>query len=193
MRVNARACKLFVLSLAIGLSVAVCAQAPAEPAAAGPAPVPEIAPRPEDVATMDGIINAFYEVISGPAGQPRQWARDRTLYIPGIRFVIMSIGKDGKPRVEVNTHQEYVDQNDARMVKSGFFEAEIHRETRRFGNIAQVFSTYEVRLAKGGPVLGRGVNSIELFWDGSRWWIASATWETEREGNPIPQDLLPGK
>ena len=179
------------MTLAVGLSVALGAQAPAPPAVSVSIAVPEIAPRPEDVATLDGIIKAFYDVISGPAGQPREWARDRTLYIPGVRFVVVDVGKDGKPLVEVNTHQEYVDGNDARMVKGGFFETEIHRETMRYGHIAQVFSTYDVRRTKDGPVLGRGVNSIQLFWDGSRWWIASATWEPESAGNPLPKGLLP--
>ena len=52
--------------------------------------------RPEDVATIDGIIKAFYDVISGPAGQPRQWQRDSTLYIPRVQFVAMSV-ENGKP------------------------------------------------------------------------------------------------
>lgn len=73
----------------------------------------------------------------------------------------------------------------------GFDEREIHRVTQRFGNIAHVFSTYETRAKPGGPILGRGINSIELFWDGKRWWIASAIWDDERPGNPIPKEYLP--
>jgi hypothetical protein len=153
--------------------------------------VPPAEPRLEDISTLDGIIAAFYEVISGPAGEPRQWSRDRTLYIPGVRFVAMTETKEGRPLPEVTSHQQYVDRSDAELVENGFFESEIHRVTRRFGNIAHVFSTYEIRREKDGPVLGRGVNSLELYWDGSRWWIAAATWETERQDNPIPADLLP--
>ncbi len=193
-----RALSLVVLAVAFFPAVAAHAQTPpAGPAAASKAPAPgsvpvaDVAPRPEDVSTMDGIIRAFYEVITGPPGQPRQWARDRTLYIPGVRLVSMSVGKDGKPRAEVATHQEFVDRSDARMVKGGFYEQELHRVTKRFGNIAHVFSTYETRLAKNGPVIGRGVNSIELFWDGTRWWIASAIWDGERDDNPLPKDLSP--
>ena len=62
---------------------------------------------------------------------------------------------------------------------------------RRFGNIAHVFSTYEFRATERGRVQGRGVNSIEMFWDGQRWWIAAAIWDDERPDNPIPRDLLP--
>lgn len=153
--------------------------------------VPTQAPRPEDVGSVDGIIRAFYDVISGPAGQPRQWGRDRTLYIPEVRFVSMDVGKDGAVQARVMSHQQFVDGSDAMLVKRGFYETEIHRVTRSFGNVTHVFSTYEMREKPDGPLLGRGVNSIQLFNDGKRWWIASATWDEEREGNRIPKEMLP--
>jgi hypothetical protein len=153
--------------------------------------VPTIAPRPEDVATLDGIMRAFYDVISGPAGQPRQWARDRTLYIPGVHFVSLSTDSAGHVRADVVDHQMFVDRSDASLVRRGFFEIEIHRTTARFGSAVHVFSTYEMRERADGPVFGRGINSIELFWDGTRWWIAGAQWDDERPDNPIPQEYLP--
>jgi hypothetical protein len=153
--------------------------------------VPAIAAQPADVATIDGVMKAFYEVISGPAGQPRQWSRDRTLYIPEIRFVSMDVDSKGKPVPRIVTHQQFVDASNPSMVAKGFDEREIHRVTKRFGNIAHVFSTYETRQTPGGPLTGRGINSIELFWDGDRWWIASAIWDDERPDNPIPKEYLP--
>ena len=156
-----------------------------------PIPVPTIEPSPADVGSIDGMVRAYYAVINGPAGQPRQWSRDRTLYIGDVRFVSMSVDKDGKPVAHVQSHQEYVDGSDADMVAKGFDEREIHRVTQRFGNIAHVFSTYETRRTPGGPVIMRGINSIELFWDGKRWWIANAIWDDERPDNPIPKEYLP--
>src|SRR5882724_376416 len=94
--------------------------------------VPKIAPRTEDVATLDGIIAAFYDVISGPAGKPRQWSRDRTLYIPEIKFLEPRRSK-GAITPLVMDHQSYVDRVDASMVKDGFYEREIHRVTETFG------------------------------------------------------------
>ena len=136
----------------------------AQPALApGQATVPTIPPRPEDVATVDGVIKAFYDVISGPAGQPRQWARDRSLHIPGVKFVATGIGKRG-PYAAVMDHQGFVDRTDSGFVRDGFFEREIHRVTHAFGNIRHVFSTYEERRTPDGPVVGRGINSIQLFW-----------------------------
>jgi ketosteroid isomerase-like protein len=166
---------------------------PGAPAAAAQSvAVPVLQPREEDVATIDGIVGAFYDVISGPAGQPRQWGRDRTLYVPGIQFVAMS-ERNGRPVMDVMTHQQYVDGSNAGFVRDGFFEREIHRVVSRFGHIAQVFSTYETRRKADGPVVERGVNSLQLAWDGERWWIASATWDDERPGNPIPPELLPSR
>jgi hypothetical protein len=176
----------FLVSLFSGLSMAQQAPAPH-------IDVPAIVPRPEDVASIDGIMKAFYEVISGPAGQARQWSRDRTLYIADIRFVSMSEDKAGRPKASVVSHQQYVDSSDAILLKEGFYENEIHRVTEKFGNIAHVFSTYESRLKADGPVIARGINSIELFYDGKRWWIASAVWDEERPDNPLPPQYLPEK
>lgn len=151
-------------------------------------PAQSLAPRPEDVATIDGIIKAFYDVVSGPAGVPRQWQRDSTLYIPRVQFVAMSIEK-GKPVAAVMDHGEFARRYEGAFVDRGFFERETKRVTQRFGNIVHVLSAYEYRATENGPVQGRGVNSIQLFWDGTRWWIASATWDDERPGNPIPAEL----
>ena len=153
--------------------------------------VPTIAPRSEDVSSIDGVMKAFYEVISGPAGQVRQWSRDRTLYISDIRFVAMSEDKAGKPVAHVVSHQQFVDASDPILVKRGFYESEIHRVTQKFGNIAHVFSTYESREKADGPVIDRGINSVELFYDGKRWWIASNIWDDERTDNPLPAEYLP--
>ena len=156
-----------------------------------PVRVEMIAPRPEDVSSIDGMVKAYYAVITGPPGRPREWSRDRTLYIPDLRFVETGADASGKTFAHVLSHQQYVDSADAGMVREGFDEREIHRVTQRFGNIAHVFSTYETRRTAGGPLIGRGINSIELFWDGKRWWIASAIWDDERPGSPIPKEYLP--
>ena len=156
-----------------------------------PVSVSAIAPRPEDVGSIDGMVKAYYGVITGPPGRPREWSRDRTLYIPDLRFVAMEVDDAGKPVARIMSHQQFVDASDGRMVREGFDEREIHRVTQRFGNIAHVFSTYETRRTPDGPIIGRGINSIELFWDGKRWWIASAIWDEERPGNPIPKEDLP--
>ncbi len=152
--------------------------------------VPTLKPLERDVATQDGILAAFYDVISGAAGVPRQWGRDRTLYISGVRFVSLGYA-GGRIRVHVYDHQAYVDATNSFFLSKGFFENEIHRSAVRFGNFTHVLSTYESRNTADGPVIARGINSVQLFRDGVRWWIAGAVWDDERPDNPIPPDLLP--
>lgn len=152
--------------------------------------VPPAAPRAADVGSVDSVVQAYYDVITGPAGQPRQWSRDRSLYIPDLRFVATGFAQ-GRPYARVMTHQDFVDASDSAMVHDGFFEREIHRVTRRYGNIAQVFSTYEEHRTADGPVEGRGINALQLYWDGTRWWVASAIWFEEDPTHPIPKEFLP--
>jgi hypothetical protein len=49
-----------------------------------------------------------------------------------------------------------------------------------------VWSTYASSREPGGEPLSRGINSIQLYHDGQRWWIMSWIYDREREGNPIP-------
>jgi len=103
----------------------------------------------------------------------------------------MAEDKAGHPVAQIASHQQFVDASNAILLKEGFYEREVHRVTQKFGNIAHVFSTYETRLQAGGPVLSRGINSIELFYDGKRWWIASNIWDDERPDNPLPPEYSP--
>ncbi|HZE74463.1 MAG TPA: hypothetical protein VE091_04080 [Gemmatimonadales bacterium] len=138
-----------------------------------------------DVRTIEGIVNAYYDVINGPPGAPRQWRRDSTLYMPAATFVSMG-ERDGKPVVSVMTPEEYRRATNASFVEKGFFETEIGHRIERFGNVAQVRSVYETRHVAKGPLLGRGVNYLMLYWDGARWWISGAVWDDERPGTRLP-------
>jgi len=140
---------------------------------------------PRDVGTIEGIVRAFYEVINGPPGAPRQWRRDSTLYMPAATFVAMD-EQNGAPRAVVMTPEEYRRAVDHDFVAHGFFEKEIGFRIERFGNVAQVRSVYETRRAETGPVTGRGINYLSLYWDGQRWWIAGAMWDDERLSSPVP-------
>lgn len=186
-------CKIWVGVLLLAGCSAAWAQQPETKAAAGDeAPASPAGARPEDVASIEAIVKAFYEAVSGPAGAPRQWERDRALYLPDARFVSIGVAQgESEPRAKVMDHQQFVDDSDASMVRDGFYEKETNRVIRRFGNVAHVFSTYEARQTPDGPVKQRGVNSLDLFFDGARWWIAAALWDVERAGNAIPDSLQP--
>ena len=91
------------------------------------------------------------------------------------------------PYDNIATHQQFVDASD-KGLEGGFYEQEVHRETQRFGNIAHIFSTYESRVKADGPAIARGINSIQLLWDESRWWVVSIFWDSETPANPIPPE-----
>ncbi len=146
-------------------------------------------PRANDVSTIDGIMSAYYDVVSGPAGQPRQWARDSSLHVPGAQIVIVR-DADGRPDAQVMSLADFHRQS-AGLVERGFFEYEIHREVAQYGATAHVWSTYAWRTTVDGPVEGRGINSIQLFHDGARWWIVGWMFDGRSDAGPIPPAYLP--
>lgn len=152
------------------------------PAAAGAqGPVAD----PADVGTLAGILHAWYDVINGPPGAPRQWRRDSTLYTGSAIFVAMD-ERDGKPEATFFTPEQYRQAVNASFVKYGFSETEVGSRIERFGNVASVRSVYETRRTSDGPVTARGINYILLYWDGTRWWITAAVWDDERPASPLP-------
>jgi len=152
--------------------------------------IPKVEPRPEDVSTIDGMVRAYFEVVSGPAGRKREWGRDATLYAPGMRFLIFREDQSGKTSVRTLTHQEFVDESEVALAGKAFYEREVHRITHRAGNVVHVFCTAEQKSSPAGPVEGRSIDSLEMYWDGSRWWITSANiWEVGTEA--LPMEFLP--
>jgi hypothetical protein len=153
--------------------------------------IPQMEPRPADVSSIDGIIKAYYEVVSGPAERNREWGRDATLYVPGVRFTIFSEDKQGKTSARALTHEEFVNEIEPAIKGKAFYEHEVHRITHRAGNVVHVLCTAEQQFAPGGPVQGRSIDSLEMYWDGTRWWIASANiWEL-KQGQSLPAEFLP--
>jgi hypothetical protein len=150
---------------------------------------PVIEARAEDVGTIEGIVTASYETISGGVGVPRQWGRDRALFDPNSRSVAIHVdAKTGAIKTESMTEQDFADRSDASLVKDGFTERELKHVIKRFGNVATVLSSYEG--SASGKTIERGVNIFQLYFDGKRWWILSMVWDTERPDNPIPKELL---
>lgn len=190
--------------IAIGLMLVVqaaCAAAPApnadpRPASVAAAPTtPRVdtpAARPADVASVESIIAALYDVISGPAGQDRDWDRFRSLFTSGARLIVAAPAQNGRVPSRNMTVEEYVSSADPFLKRDGFWEREITHRVERYGNVAHVFSTYESRVnSADSPPFSRGINSIQLATNGDRWWVVTILWDFERPGNPIPREYLP--
>ena len=148
---------------------------------------------PADVTSLDGIVEAVYDVISGPAGQERDWDRFRSLFVDGARLIPVGRPQGGPPRTRVMSPDDYAESSGPFLVQNGFFEREIGRVTERYGHIAHLFSAYESRRsASDAEPFARGINSFQLMHDGTRWWIVTIFWQGESAEFPIPERYLRG-
>ncbi len=144
----------------------------------------------DDGASIDSVIAALYDVISGPPG-PRDWDRFRDLFTEDGKLVSTGRNREGGFRMRQMDAEGYIEGSGAWLEENGFFEVEIARTLERFGPIAHAFSTYETRREEAGELLCRGINSIQLVNDGERWRILSIFWTNESDDTPIPDKYLP--
>jgi hypothetical protein len=174
---------LFLLIAAAGISVAGQQQS-AAPDLASRVPSAKTA----DVDSIDHIMFAIYDVISGPPGQ-RDWNRFRSLFVPEGRLT-STVKREGSDSVRLLTVEDYVNGAGKYFLTNGFFESAIVNKVQRFGNIAQVFSSYQSRHAAADvKPFTRGINSMQLFYDGKRWWVLSILWDEESPSNPLPSEM----
>lgn len=153
-------------------------------------PVPSD-PDPADVESVDAIVAAVYEVISGPAGATRNWDRWRSLFLPEARLVAVGANQEGGNRYRVMSPEDYVTLAGSSLEDSGFFEREVFRVQEEFGPVVHLFSTYESRRSLQDPEpFARGINSFQLYHDGSRWWVLTIFWTAERPDLPIPERYI---
>jgi hypothetical protein len=152
----------------------------------------------EDVSSPEAILAAVYDVISGPKGQARDWDRMRSLFLPDARLIpatAVPATTGGAPYhtdAIILTIDGYIARSGARITSAGFFEHSIHDEIEQFGNIVQVWSTYESRHKADDPTpFARGINSFQLLKDGDRYWVVNIFWDAESPSHLIPAKYLP--
>ena len=191
--------KLFAAVFTLCLGLSLCAQSPRIPppslhrasakhAVTAPSASATTA-RPGDVDSIDHIIAAVYDVISGPAG-PRDWDRFRSFFYPGARMIPSRRDDKGAVTARVSSPDEYATRAQDFFSKEGFFENSVANRVEEWDHIAHVWSTYESRHAKGEKPFARGINSFQLFNDGTRWWILTIYWESEDPSHPLPEKYL---
>ena len=183
--------RLVILAFAAGTAIATApVSGLAQQPAAMPAPA-AIPANPADVATPDAIIAALYDVISGPAGQARNWDRFRSLFAPGARLIPTGRRPDGSSSLRTLDPDGYATLAGPGLEKNGFFEREIGRRTERFGNVLHAFSAYDSkRTAEDAKPFARGINSVQLYFDGTRWFVVTVYWDSERADNQIPPKYI---
>ena len=181
-------CSLVCAALLLTLTSAHARQSP-QPQTATPQDLASRVPpsKPADVNSLDAILRALYDVISGPPGD-RDWNRLRSLCVPEARMTSTTKSATSTaPRLL--TIDDYTQRAGKFFATHGFYESTIVNRVQKFGNIAQVFSSYESRNAPNEKPFARGINSIQLFYDGSRWWVLSILWDEETTTNPLPPEM----
>jgi hypothetical protein len=151
-----------------------------------------------DVSSPEAIVAAVYDVISGGANQPRDLNRLRSLFVPDARLIPTQVLAGSPSAASPNTDaimltvDGYIARSSARTMTAGFFEHSIHNETQQYGDIVQVWSTYESRHALADPTpFARGINSFQLLKDGDRYWVVNIFWSAETPTAPLPAKYLP--
>ena len=181
--------RLTVLAVALALTCAAPAAAQTAPA---PAAAGAPAPHPAGVASPEAIVAALYDVISGDAGVERDWDRFRSLFHPTARLMPSGVNREGVGVARSISPEEYIERSGPVLMRDGFHEREIASRSERFGHMVHVWSTYDSVHSRSDPEpFMRGINSIQLFHDGARWWILSVYWLAETPDTPIPTQYLP--
>lgn len=144
------------------------------------------------VDSIEGIVARAYDAISGAQGEQRDWDRFYDLFLPG-QGILQAVyrDQDGQLALRRITPEQYATMAQGLFDQEGFYESELHQSVDRFGSVAHVFSTYESRREPGAKPFARGINSIQLFWDGKRWYILSIFWDQEYADQSIPMRYLP--
>jgi hypothetical protein len=180
---------LKILLVALLLAVSALAQNSTSPASSTPDLSSQVpAPRPDDVKSVDALVHAVYDVISGPAGD-RDWNRFRSLFVPQARLTKAAEAADGSAIVRLLTVDDFVTIVGKAVKDEAFYENPIVTQTSIYGREAQAFSSYESRHAPGEKPFQRGINSFQLLNDGKRWWVLSILWDQERPDNPLPAEF----
>jgi hypothetical protein len=153
-------------------ATAACGTGPADPASGSPGT----------------LARALYEIVSGPAGAPKDWPRLRRLHAPGA-LITPTLHGDGGFLAAPQSLEQFIALNDKLFGQRGFFEREVAQDVRVLGHVAHVWSAYETREKEDGPARVRGVNTFQMLNDGKRWCILSATWDAETPAHPLPATL----
>lgn len=164
---------------------------PAAPPAAAAAPAAMPQARPADVESIDAIMAAIYDVISGPAGQARDWDRFRSLFVADARLIPTGKRPDGTRTIRALTVDDYARSIGPQLERGGFFERELGRKVERYGSVVHLMSAYDSKRTLADPApFARGVNSFQLWTDGTRWYVVTIYWEAETAENPIPAEWI---
>jgi hypothetical protein len=135
---------------------------------------------------LEVILRRLYEVISFPAGSAPDWEGMRRVFSRSAR--ITRVTPEGVDALELSSFEAMFTEMLESGVVTSFHEEELARRVEVFGSVAHVLSVYETKRSPDArSALSRGINSIQLLWDGVQWAIVSLLWD---EGLLLRQDAV---
>lgn len=144
----------------------------------------------KDVQSIESIMTALTDVISGSADDERDWQRFSYLFAEDAKLIPTQKTATGEVVYNYWTPAEYIEMYKKNRGGTAFYEQELFRITESFGNIAHCFSTYAVRTKENGEIERRGINSIQLLKAKDRWYIMNVFWSNEQQNEVLPDKYL---
>jgi hypothetical protein len=138
--------------------------------------------------SLPKLIQAVDDAVSGPANKDRTCMRQ--IFVPGAHLIPLVKGKDGQWAPHVLTVEDWI----TRVAERGsepFYEHQIKYSIDRYGHMAHMWSTYEIRETPHGKVMARGINSMQAYYNGHAWKLVEIVWEEEIPSSPLPKKYLP--
>ena len=145
----------------------------------------------KNVESLDAIMESLYSVISGDAGVKRDWDLFRYLFAEEAKLIPIQMNKKGETICRYLGPEDYIERSGSYIEENGFIEKEIHRMVESFGGLTHVWTTYEAfQSSTSKEPFMRGINSVQLYNDGTRWWIVNISWYAETPDQPLPPKYL---
>jgi hypothetical protein len=133
---------------------------------------------------LDRTLREMYTIISFSEGGEPDWQGMKKVFHPQARFT--RITPEGIDYFDLQSFQTMAVEMLDCGVYTAFFEEEIARRAQIFGSLAHVLSAYETkRSPDAASCLARGVNSIQLLWEGSSWRVLSLLWDEATPGKRL--------
>jgi hypothetical protein len=138
--------------------------------------------------TLDELIKALDEAVSGPGNKDRACLRD--LLLPEARLTPIRKAEDGSFAPRLLTVDDWINAV-AKRGSTAFYERQVKVQSETYGHFASLWSTYEIRDTPDGKATVMGINSVQAVNDGKRWRVVNILWEADTTAGPVPKKYLP--
>lgn len=137
--------------------------------------------------TPERAVSALWAALShAPGASADIVALRRLLHEDAVVFGAQS--RDGAPHLRRTLAEDFLAAN-ARVSGKGFHECEVSRSLQVYDRFAVAYSVVESRADKTAAHPDFvGVNSVQLYRDGSQWKLLSLYYHVETQGSPVPLD-----